>query len=75
MLSSHEELSTHQKQFFHITVNFAKLKINKLQKLFSIWPQRDQFLYGRILIAKPKINLLSRLRSNTSTGVSQQISC
>ena len=27
-------------------------KINKLQKLFNIWSQRDLLLYGRVLIAK-----------------------
>ena len=31
--------------------NFTS-KINKLQKLFNIWSQRDLSLYGRILIAK-----------------------
>ena len=33
------------------TENFTS-KINKLQKLFNIWSQRDLSLYGRILIAK-----------------------
>ena len=33
------------------TENFTS-EINKLQKLFNIWSQRDQSLYGRILIAK-----------------------
>ena len=33
------------------TNNFTT-KINKLQKLFNIWSQRDLSLYGRILIAK-----------------------
>ena len=33
------------------TENFTS-KINKLQKLFNIWSQRDLSLYGRILITK-----------------------
>ena len=33
------------------TENFTS-KIDKLQKLFNIWSQRDLSLYGRILIAK-----------------------
>lgn len=33
------------------TENFTS-KINKLQKLFNIWSQRDLSLYGRIVIAK-----------------------
>ena len=34
------------------TKTYLASKINKLQKPFNIWSQRDPSLYGRILIAK-----------------------
>ena len=56
MLNGQKDLFMHWGQLFHITViseteNFTS-KINKLQKLFNIWSQRDLSLYGRISIAK-----------------------
>ena len=52
--------------------NFTS-KINKLQKLFNIWSQRDLSLYGRVFSAKT-LGLLKLIYSSTCVQTAAQVS-